>query len=186
MTGSNSSGRIKLAITDFIDFPPGSRKTGVVKLWHTDRRHQRMIERRSCAKTAFCSDVFLLCCHGWVQLHGYYVNFSLWLIRIDFVSELSNKDSIIQQLLWGAVLHNWLLQSDLQQTSLQAKIAVKKTIHVIADCATERDEWWVCVSSSWHSTSLSAIATFSLVCARRICRWATAVGENFENLYFTR
>jgi len=32
------------------------------------RHHQLMTEYHSCAKIAFCSDVFLLCCHGWVQL----------------------------------------------------------------------------------------------------------------------
>ena len=59
-------------------------------------------------------------------------------------------------------------------------------IHMTADSANGRIEWWICDWSSWHSTSSSTVATFSSVFACMICCSVTAVGTSFENLYFKR
>ena len=105
-------------------------------------RWQRLIERHSYKKKTFCCDVFSSLLQRMHTL-GYYVNLSVWLMWIDFISE-RNEDSVFWQLFWAAkscIINSF---SQIFSRSLQVQIAVKKMIHTTADSAAGRVELWIC------------------------------------------
>jgi len=79
MAGSNCCGRGKLQqqISLILTLEPTNIKAVQSNL-NAYRHHQRMTERHTCTKIAFCSDVFLNSLFPRMRTVGFCVNFSLW------------------------------------------------------------------------------------------------------------
>jgi len=122
----------------------------------------------------FCEEKVLLPQLSFLMPHvrtvSHSVNFSAWLIWIDFFVSGSNEDNIVQRLFWVSVLHCRLLQSNLQHVFLQTKITVE--MGSLQQTLISRVEWFICIAGlvNFVLIHLSRPALFS-VRARIICRF---------------